>query len=128
MLNLHVKIDMHDTLAKLDQILRNIENSTSVVETTADEMVDYMAIVAQEYCPVRTGQLQESIRVEGGFPSYSIVADATDKYGVEYGPFVEFGTSLQEAQPFLWPAINEGLAVYIPIIRANFRAVIKGGP
>lgn len=126
MLDLHIKIDMHDTLANLDKILRNIEDSPSTIEITADEMVDYMATIAQEYCPVRTGQLQESIRVEGGFPSYSIVADATDNYGVEYGPFVEFGTSLQEAQPFLWPAINEGLAVYIPIIRSNFIAAIKG--
>lgn len=127
MFNLHIRIDTHDTLGKLDAVLRNMEDATTVIETTADEMVEYMVSLAIGDCPVRTGQLRDSIRVEGSFPSYMIIADAVDKYGVEYGQFVEFGTSMQQAQPFMWPAIDRGVAQYASVFKEVYMAALRGG-
>ncbi len=118
---------MNNTPERLILLANNVNESLAIVESMADEMVDYIETTATINCPVDTGNLQASIRTEGGFPSYSIVADAEDAYGVQYGPFVEYGTSMQNAQPFLRPAAQEGIAIYIPIIQQNLIAAIKGG-
>lgn len=52
---------------------------------------------AKGMAPVDTGELRDSIKIQGGL-DYRIVY--TD---VRYGPFVEFGTSVMSPQPYLWP-------------------------
>ena len=126
MSGIEIRINMKDTLAKLDELIKNIDEGQNLIEGLADEMVDDMVMQAKILCPVRTGQLQESIHSEGSFPSYQLVADATDDYGTPYGAFVEFGTSLQEAQPYMWPAVHDSLSMYIPLIRHQFRMFIMG--
>ena len=125
-IELKVNVNLGDSLVKLDEILRRVEDFTSVVEFDADEMVNDIIIGAKGAVPVDTGMLRESIRAEGSFPNYVIIADAEDKYGTQYGPFVEYGGSKQEAQPFLWPVIYEAVRVYKGIILRDFRKVMKG--
>lgn len=56
---------------------------------------------AAENAPVDTGRLKNSITHEID-REYAIVGTA-----VEYAPYVELGTSRQEAQPYLRPAVNQ---------------------
>ncbi len=131
MLDLNVKIDTHNTLANLDKLLRNIEDSPTVIEEVADEMVEAIIVQAQinwtSYShPYETGNLMSSIHSEGNFPVYQILVDATDKYGAEYGQFLEFGTSTIQAMPFLWPAINQTIADYKIVFKDELARAIRG--
>ena len=119
-MELKVNVNLGDSLAKLDEILRRVEDFTSVVEFDADEMINDIIIGAKGVAPVDTGMLRESIMAEGSFPSYTIVVD------VPYAAYVEYGTSKMEAQPYLWPVIYEAVRVYKYIILRDFRKVMKG--
>lgn len=59
---------------------------------------------AKQNCPVDTGRLRSSITNELGQDSQGLVA--TIGTNVEYAPYVELGTSLMAAQPFLLPALE----------------------
>lgn len=72
------------------------------------EVGDGVASLAREKAPVDTGRLAASIAAHpapgpSGGAGVDILAD------VEYAQFVEFGTSLMAAQPFLRPALDEGV-------------------
>lgn len=56
---------------------------------------------AKKLCPVRTGNLMRSIHTEKTDDEVSVGTP------VEYAPFVEFGTSKMEAQPYLQPAFEK---------------------
>lgn len=67
----------------------------------ANETAYEAAEIAKGLCPVDTGFLRESIRVEQtGGNRLKVVVDA------EYAAAVEYGTSKSEAQPFLRPALE----------------------
>ena len=72
----------------------------------ADE-AEIIANDAKSRCPVRSGNLKESIHTvpNKSGTRVSIVADATDKNGVPYGKIVEFSPKIQK--PFVHPAIDE---------------------
>lgn len=55
-------------------------------------------------CPVDTGRLRSSITHEVGRDGEGLVG--TVGSNVEYAPYVEFGTSHNQAQPFLRPALG----------------------
>lgn len=55
-------------------------------------------------CPVDTGRLRSSITHEVDRDSEGLVG--TVGTNVEYAPYVEFGTSHNQAQPFLRPALG----------------------
>lgn len=55
--------------------------------------------------PVRTGRLRDSYTHEVDETANEVVIGSN----VEYAPYVEFGTSRQEAQPHLRPAITQNI-------------------
>jgi HK97 gp10 family phage protein len=63
---------------------------------------------AVRLCPVDTGRLRNSIkvRVEG---NRIILSSDT-----EYDEYVEFGTIKMRAQPFIRPAVQNGVEKFIP--------------
>ena len=62
--------------------------------------------LAKAKVPVDTGKLKESIHREKVGPAHHVVvADAENDYDDPYGRYVEFGTRLHRAQPFLGPAV-----------------------
>jgi len=62
---------------------------------------------AQVNAPVDTGALKNSIEaVEVEIYTWWVIV------GVEYGAFVELGTSRMAAQPYLTPAVSEAMPVY----------------
>ncbi len=73
---------------------------------------------AKAKCPVDTGRLRNSIT--------HVQLDAHHEAigtNVEYGRYVELGTSRADAQPFLVPAASEHSSEY----RAIMRAALGGG-
>lgn len=58
---------------------------------------------AKVLCPVDTGRLRASIGVSQTFTSGGSVT--TVGTNVEYGGYIEYGTSRQRAQPYLRPAL-----------------------
>jgi HK97 gp10 family phage protein len=70
-----------------------------------------LAIVVEnrgkELCAVDTGLLRSSIGHQDGRDKDGYYIDVGTN--VSYGPFVEFGTSTQGAQPFMRPAVAEAV-------------------
>ena len=60
---------------------------------------------AKMVTPVRTGHLRSSI--SGRSEKTSDGAKATIGTNVEYAPYVELGTSRQQAEPYLHPALQK---------------------
>lgn len=72
---------------------------------------------AKAECPVDTGRLRNSI-------THQLNGDTEVQIGtnVEYGKFVETGTSKQRSQPYLKPAVQNHEAQYA----ALFKSIIGG--
>lgn len=79
---------------------------------------------AKERCPVDTGRLRASIATETTDDGLSGVVGTN----VEYGPFVEFGTSRMVAQPYLFPSWEEERPQFIERLRRELgSAFVKAG-
>lgn len=72
---------------------------------------------AKRLCPVDTGRLRNSI-THVTRPGEKAVYIGTN---VEYGPYVEYGTARQKAQPFLRPAATGHGDTYRAIVEARLR-------
>lgn len=59
--------------------------------------------LAQQLCPVRTGALRASIRLEPSRPAINMTVRAGGGT-VTYATYVEYGTMYSPAQPYLTPA------------------------
>lgn len=79
---------------------------------TAADIVD----VAKQLCPVDTGRLKQSIGAEP--LTKTRVRVGTE---VEYGKYVEYGTSRSPAQPFLTPAFAQAKDTFA----ARFKAAME---
>lgn len=98
--------------------IRNLMNITeaSLTAIFQGNTVQAIRIVSQAKAltPVDTGRLRNSITWKqegiqgGGVPVLTVKPKKNEVFvgtGIEYAPYVEFGTKYQEAQPFLVPAI-----------------------
>ncbi len=121
MSEMRIEMDTSGALAKLDSFLQNFMEVNKVVEEVTDDALDLIIETARVLCPVDTGLLRDSIHGEGSFPNYEIVVDAQNESGQFYGFFVEWGTSKQGPQPFLWPAIN----AVVPKMTYRLRRQVK---
>lgn len=84
---------------QLTSIKRKItEGSTTAVRAAADDVKRD----AQAHAPVRTGALSSAIETVKRSRTTARVGVFDEK--VDYAPYIEFGTSTQEEQPFLTPA------------------------
>ena len=70
---------------------------------------------AKRLCPVDTGNLHNSItHTQSGDTEYIGT-------NVEYGPYVEMGTTRTRAQPFIKPALADHVDQYKQIIEARLK-------
>lgn len=96
-----------------DDTGRAVDGIGSAVGAALEEI----GLLAENYaagrCPVDTGNLRGSIahEVDAGDSAVYIGTN------VEYAPYVELGTSRQEAQPFLRPAASEHGAQYRQVLK-----------
>jgi len=76
------------------------------IKNSIKEAVKINALEAEQkaklLCPVDTGHLRRSISTEINETTDKILVDVLTN--VEYGSYVEYGTSRQPAQPFMKPA------------------------
>ena len=122
-------------------IINNSDEVRDKLERAVERALVECGIVAEGHakmkCPVDTGRLRGSIvyatstsRSEGQSPAEP--GDYTPKgtppkgevhigTNVEYGPFVELGTSKRKAKPFLRPAIENHKSEYKRLIESELR-------
>lgn len=95
------------TLSSIDSaILRALETIGGKGETYAKYL-----------CPVRTGNLRNSITHQTDADEKAAVIGTN----VEYAPYVELGTVKQKAQPYLRPAIEDHIAEYQSVLEQELR-------
>ena len=104
-MSVSIRMDASAAIKTLREVADKISTVEGVIETHSAPAMEDMAELAKYYCPVDTGRLRESIRMEGAFPHYTLIADAINQYGQPYAAYVEYGTSKMPAQPFMWPAV-----------------------
>lgn len=101
----------------------NIDDVLEALSESYLKGMERIGLAAEKYakalCPVDTGRLRNSIThfvvIDEGEPAAYIGTD------VEYGPYVELGTSRQKAQPFLRPAAWNHGAEYRQILESELR-------
>lgn len=86
------------------------------------EGVDLIIADAKSRCPVKTGNLRDSIKAESlnDGAAYEISADAKND-GVAYGQFVEFSPKINK--PFLYPAVDAN----IDAVKNKVKQAIENG-
>lgn len=97
----HLDISGHEEFKRA--IARFDTQMQSKVREQLQEWARQVQQLAQKKVPVRTGYLQSTI--------YAKIQEWVAEIGAEatYALFVEFGTRYMQAQPYLQPAIQEGL-------------------
>lgn len=97
-------------VSELNRLAVTIDNAAKSVGDTGSAVVRKTAAdieaTAKAFAPVDTGALRNSIGhdVEGG--AGSRVIEALIGPTVEYGPYVEFGTSRMAPRAFMGPALD----------------------
>lgn len=98
----------------------NTDEVKRALQSAMAKALEEIGLTAEGYakkaCPVDTGRLRNSI-------THAVVEGEKAVYigtNVEYAPYVELGTSRQEAQPFLRPAANHP-RIYRQIAERNLK-------
>ena len=85
----------------------NSEEVSQDIKAAVNVALEKIGLLAEGYaqmkCPVDTGNLRSSITHEVSEGEKAVYIGTN----VEYAPYVELGTSRQNAQPFLRPAATE---------------------
>ena len=109
-------VGANDLLRQLGAI-GNIDMSDSIADWT-----DYVRDEAKQLAPVESGDLRDSIDSEITHDADTVTGSAYT--GIVYGPAVELGIS-QEAQPYLYPALNNNINRITDGIAADIGAKIE---
>lgn len=95
----------------------NTEQAVDGIDSAIGVALETIGLLAEKYaakkCPVDTGNLRGSITHEVDAGDNAVYVGTN----VEYAPYVELGTSLQKAQPFLRPAASEHGARYRQVLK-----------
>lgn len=102
------------------------DNSERIADALADAMasaLEEVGLLAERYakkeCPVRTGRLRSSITHT--LDMHGASGDAYVGTNVEYGKWVENGTSRQKPHPYLKPAATQHMDEYRSVIRKHMK-------
>lgn len=117
-MGLALKVE-HDGLGNLSADTRRL--LTELVRKTAFDI----EAEAKTLAPVDTGALVNSIQTVTEGEGLGDL-DAAVIVGQEYGPYVEFGTIHQAAQPFLTPAVERQRQVFPAAIGAAIKKAASG--
>lgn len=99
----------------------NTDEVISALEAAFDRALESIGLTAERYakadCPVDTGRLRNSIThvVDNGEKAVYIGTN------VEYGPYVELGTSRMKERPFLRPAAQNHGSEYREMLEAELK-------
>lgn len=110
-----------------DDLIRKLGSLADVSEDELTESIkkwtEYVRGESVDIVPVRTGELRDSIKTD-------VTTAGGDIEGIvytnkDYGPAVELGIG-QEAQPYLYPAINNNIKRITDGIAADIGIKIEG--
>ena len=110
-----------------DDLIRKLGSLADVSEDELTESIkkwtEYVRGESVDIVPVRTGELRDSIKTD-------VTTAGGDIEGIvytnkDYGPAVELGIG-QEAQPYLYPAINNNIKRITDGIAADIGNKIEG--
>lgn len=109
--DLGIKIEVTDNSDDILKALQNaIERGLDAIGMNAvDHTVDNIVAVGA----VDTGNLKNSINYKSDYGDKSVLVGTP----VEYGKFVEMGTSKMEARPYLRPAVENNKAEYQQLMK-----------
>lgn len=113
---------MYDDFAELMRVAKELEAAGVRALLSADKIVKAYGYAvqaqAQQFAPVDTGTLRSSISVQfvGGFLRGVVTAIIGPE--VEYGGYVEFGTSVMPPHAYLGPALDRIAPAYVAAIEA----------
>lgn len=99
----------------------NTDEAKTALSAAFDRALEKIGLTAERYaknlCPVDTGRLRNSIThaIDSGEKAAYIGTN------VEYGPYVEFGTSRQKEQPYLRPAAQNHGSEYRKILESELK-------
>ena len=108
-------------MADVEVIQDNTGEWSEAMKAAVAQGLERVGLMAEGYakarCPVDTGRLRSSI-------THMQLDAQTEAIGtnVEYGKFVEYGTSRAAAQPARTPAATEHAAEYAAVMRAAMGA------
>lgn len=101
-----------------------IDHTNEILKATNEGLYNALDIIgakAADYAaakaPKDTGRLQNSLTHEVSMIEKAVYVGSN----VEYAPFVEYGTVLQKAKPYLKPAIERHLGEYKKILESELK-------
>lgn len=97
-----------------ENVVKEVE---SKVKNTVNQNVHQMEGQAKMLAPVDTGHLRQSINTE--LSNGGMTGEVSTN--VEYALFVEYGTSRQAAQPFMYPAF----VMYSKNFESEIRKIVR---
>lgn len=113
------------TDADKSALLEIKEDNTAIIEEGIHNAIiralEKIGLTAEGYakkaCPVDTGRLRNSI-------THQLDGDKAVYIGtnVEYGPYVELGTSTRDPKPFLRPAAEDHYNTYRQILKSEMNS------
>jgi HK97 gp10 family phage protein len=113
---MEVSLDVTGVQEFQDALLRF---DAAMVQKVHDQLVEWCGLVkaaAQANAPVKTGYLQSHIYAR--LLDFWALEIGSEAY---YSYFIEYCTRYMQAQPFLWPAIQE----YLPTLESVLIAAIN---
>lgn len=116
---------MAESIDGLSEVLANLDRAVvAMAGPAADATVSVLTKKAvdrmRSTAPVLTGELRDSIAVEGQGNERDVVAASA------HAAFVEFGTSTAPAQPFFRPALHELEAEFEKTAETTYRRIVPG--
>jgi len=109
----------------MEQFIFATENTEEVCKNYVRNGIELGVGLAQIYAPVDEGVLRDSIHMEENGNTFSIVADAVNKYGQPYAVYPEMGTVYQDAQPYVSRAGEEILPEIIAGIKGELAQMFQ---
>ena|SRR5699024_2949531 len=107
------------TIYGADELVRKISRRVGKdkVNQTIKRNVAQMQTKAMRHAPVDTGTMRRSIyiRLQPMYLSGEVTV------GMNYGPYVEYGTRFMDAQPFMRPAHREQRPIFLNDLRNLIR-------
>lgn len=94
--------------ADLLQQIGNVVDALGRLAGQADTVADEMVALMRERGPDDSFALEEGTTWRRDGEAIEVTA-SSQRDGVDYGPFVEFGTVNMEAEPFFWSSAREVL-------------------
>lgn len=105
-----------------DRLRELVTGMRSGAAESSEEMAERVQSLAKDYVPVDTGRLRDSIRVNQVGRAKFTVGPGDE---VEYAEFVEYGTSVSPAQPYMRPALELARREFGRRVARTVRAEIR---